>query len=292
METKQYTFDSNGNTLTGYMYLPEGFSEDTKHPAAIVTGAWTTSQHQMAETYAKKLAENGIIGVTFDFSSWGESEGEPRYMEDPKVKTSDIVNAAAYLKGLEFVDSDKLYGLGVCASSGYMTDAALEGHFAKIAVVAPWLHNKDLAETIYGGEEGVQGLIDASRDAEEKQKKGEDVVIEGASKTNEDALMGDFDYYANPERGAIEAWDNKWNMTSWEKWLTYDPISRAEQQNTPILLVHSESAMIPDGARTYHEKVSSEKKMIWMDDVTQDMFYDDQEVIDKVIPEVTNWFVG
>ena len=102
--------------------------------------------------------------------------------------------------------------------------------------------------------------------------------------------MGDFDYYANPDRGAIPEWDNKWNMASWEKWLTYDPISNAGGQETPVLLVHSESAMIPDGARTYHEHLSSEKKIVWMDDVTQDMFYDDMNVIDKVVPEVTAWF--
>jgi len=91
------SFDSNGVTLKGTLYKPERAAGALS--AAIVTGAWTTVKEQMPGTYARELAARGIAALAFDFTGWGESNGDRRYVEDPEVKTADIKAAVDYLSG-------------------------------------------------------------------------------------------------------------------------------------------------------------------------------------------------
>ncbi|WP_245907197.1 alpha/beta hydrolase [Photobacterium sanctipauli] len=173
--SRSVAFQSNGAMLKGTLYTPEGASQPL--PAAIVAGAWTTVKEQMPGTYARELAARGFAALAFDFTGWGESEGAPRYVEDPVVKTADIQAAADFLATLDEVDSARISGLGVCASSGYMADAvASNANLQKVALVAPWLHDPAMAEAVYGGPEVVPGLIALS----EAPGAGEQVLL-GAS---------------------------------------------------------------------------------------------------------------
>ena len=52
--------------------------------------------------------------------------------------------AAAFLAGRPEVDAKRVGGLGICASAGYMSGAALESsHIKAITLVAPWLRERD-----------------------------------------------------------------------------------------------------------------------------------------------------
>ncbi len=63
--------------------------------------------------------------------------------------------------------------------------ARLEGRQA-IALVAPWLHNQEIVNETYGGEESVQSLIDTSRKAQAKyEATGELSLVPAASMTDE-----------------------------------------------------------------------------------------------------------
>ena len=119
---------------------------------------------------------------------------------------------------------------------------------------------------MYGGEEGVASLIAAGREA---AGASEPVIIEGASLTNEGALMYQAPYYTETDRGLIPEYDNKFNVASWEGWLTYDAIQTADELDKPMLLVHSEAAAIPDGAKEYARRMGSKANMIWLDDAVR-----------------------
>jgi uncharacterized protein len=119
------TFQSEGEKLVGNLYLPANYKAGDKLPTVIVTGAWMTIKEQMPAIYAQKLADQGFAALAFDFRTFGESGGELRDFESPTDKIADIKNAISYLQTVDAVDADRIAGLGICASAGYMTSVAI-----------------------------------------------------------------------------------------------------------------------------------------------------------------------
>ncbi len=263
------------------LYLPDDYQEGTKLPGVLVTGAWTTVKEQMSATYAEELAARGYAVLAFDFRNWGESGGNERQLENPANKTQDIIAAANYLTTRHEVDANKIAGLGICASAGYMADAAVQSDALKaIALVAPWLHDQEIVNEVYGGTESVQSLIDISRKAQTKyEATGKLSLIPAASMTDENALMYQVPYYTEADRGMIPEYINEFNLASWEGWLTYDAIATADDLNKPVKIVHSEAAAIPQGAQEFYSRLSGEKNELWLEDVSQFDFYDSPETV-------------
>ena len=283
------SFTSAHQTLAAHLYLPDSYQEGIQLPAVVVTGAWTTVKEQMPSTYAEALADRGYAAFVFDFRGWGQSPDAISFLEDPTRKTEDINAAVNYLASLPQIDPARIAGLGVCASAGYMSDTALQNpHIKSLALVAPWLHDRGIVNTVYGGEEGVAQLIELSRQA---QLSTTPMVIEAASLSNEQALMYQAPYYTEPERGLIPEYDNQFNVASWEAWLSYDALTTADQLKKPTLLVHSESAAIPQGAKEYAHRMGENAKTLWLDNVTQFDFYDQPDIVDTAVDAVNQHFV-
>ena len=291
--SKRVVFTSNGERLVGDLFLPDDYQEGDALPAIVVTGAWTTVKEQMPARYASELADRGYAALAFDFRGWGQSEGEPRQLEHPERKTEDIVAAASFLASRPEVDAARVGGLGICASSGYMADAvARSDAMRSLALVAPWLHDRPLVLQVYGGEEGVGDLIATGREAEVAyERTGKPVMLEAASATNEDAVMYQAAYYVEPARGAIPEYVNEFNAASWEPWLTYDAVSLAPALGeTPVTIVHSEAAAVPDGAHRFYEQLSGPKTELWLEDVDQLSFYDQDGPVTKAADRVAEHF--
>ncbi|MGQ4809945.1 hypothetical protein NKDENANG_03387 [Candidatus Entotheonellaceae bacterium PAL068K] len=285
---KRVTFESNGKTLVGDLYLPDTYQDGQRLPGVVVTGAWTSVKEQMAGTYAVQIADRGYAALAFDFRGWGQSPDTVQFLEDPARKTADINAAVNFLATRPEVDRNRIGGLGVCASAGYMSDTALQNpHLKSVALVAPWLHNAEIVEATYGGKEDVSKLIQISREA---QASTEPLILEAASATNDKAVMYQVPYYTETDRGLISEYDNKFNAASWEPWLTYNAIETADKLKKPTVLIHSEAAAIPQGAKEYARRMGDSAKIIWLDDITQFEFYDQPKAVKTSSDAVADHF--
>lgn len=297
---KKIHFKSDGLNLVGNLYYPKDYTEGKQYPAIIVSGSWTTVKEQMAGLYAKKLAENGFITLAFDFRNFGESEGEPRFYESPALKKEDIKNAVTFLKSLSEVNTSKIGAFGVCAGAMYTLMAAAEDHDIKAVVTAAsWLHDAEAVQLFYGGQEGVTTKITAAQAA--KRNYAENGVIEYIPTiSTEDtgaAMYGPYDYYLNPDRGAIKEWSaDKFAVMSWEDWLTTDPMPTAKQITCPILMIHSDGAVLPHYTKQYFEAITStDKRLHWMDTTLESPyhqfnFYDQKEEVNETVIQTSEWF--
>lgn len=283
------SFESDGATLKGTIYKPAVL--DGQAPAVIVTGAWTTVKEQMPGTYARELAERGFVALAFDFTGWGESGGERRFVEDPVVKTADILAATDYMVSRSDVDAANLSGLGVCASSGYMATAVADSSkLSKLALIAPWLHDPELAEGIYGGSEAAAGLIAASETAE---ATGDTSILVAASSTDDTSVMYQAPYYTEEDRGLISAFDNKFSVLTWKPWLTYDALESAERLSKPTLMVGSTGMALPAGAAEYEKRLNAPLRKLWYgDDVSQFDFYDRKDIVTEASDAVADFLKG
>ncbi len=290
VETRTFTFENEGATLSGTLYLPEERGSEPL-PTVVVTGAWTSVQEQMPANYARAMAERGFAAFTFDFRGWGKSGDLPndvRFVESPEAKTSDIKAAIDFVSTLPEVDADHINGLGICASAGYMVDAvAGNPKVQRVGLVAPWLQNQEIVEAVYGGEEGVAGLIQVSHAAE---ASGGQIIPAAGPEGAEGVLMPIGGYYYEADRGAIPEYDDKWNNAGWEGWLTYHPADNPQRLDKPLAIVHSESAAIPQGVQTFLAGFAGEATAQWLEDVTQFDFYDNPEDVTRAADTVADHF--
>lgn len=292
VETRTITFENEGATLSGTLYLPEGH-DGAPLPVVVVTGAWTSVEEQMPRTYAHEMVERGFAAFTFDFRGWGKSgdlENQVRFKEDPAAKTSDIRAAFELVATLPAIDASAIHGLGICASAGYMIDAAAGNDLVqRIGLVAPWLQNAELVEAVYGGAEGVSGLIEMGRAA---AAEGGQIIPAAGPEGAEGVLMPIGGYYYDADRGAIPEYDNQWNNASWEGWLTYHPADNADRLDKPLAIVHSEAAAIPQGVRNFLDGFAGEATLEWLEDVTQFDFYDNPEDVERAADTIATHFQG
>lgn len=298
--SKKVSFISEGSKLIGDLYLPADFARGKKYPTIVVSGSWTTVKEQMAGLYAKKFSDAGLIALAFDFRNYGESEGEPRFYEEPSKKVVDIKNAVSYLLTLDEVDPERLYAFGVCAGAMYTAIATAEDKRIKaLTTAASWLHDAEAVKLFYGGDKGVNEKRQAGQKALAVYKEtGVMEYIETISTTNPDAAMyGDYDYYLNPNRGGVAEWSNdKFAVATWEEWLTLDPMPYARQIDVPTIMVHSDGCVLPEYTKDFYNRLAStEKTLVWFEkDVAYPMehqfnFYDQEKETNFAVSHIVKY---
>jgi fermentation-respiration switch protein FrsA (DUF1100 family) len=290
--SKRVVFESHGERLVGDLFLPDDYQPGARLPAIVVTGAWMTVKEQMPARYAAELADRGYAALAFDFRGWGQSEGERRQFEDPATKISDIRAAFAYLATRPEVDPDRIGGLGICASAGYMAHAVTgAGQVRSVALVAPWLHDQDIVEATYGGPEGVAKLLAAGDAAENAHRSSRrQAFVPAASRTDTRAVMFEAPYYTEEDRGLIPEWRNEVDPGFWRSWLSFDAQAAAPRLTQPFAMVHSSAAAIPQGARAFYARLSGNKRELWLDGVSQFDFYDRDDPVRRSADFVAGHF--
>lgn len=286
------TFQSEGVKMVGNLYLPASYKPGDKLPALVVAGSWTSVKEQMSGLYAQKLAEQGFATLAFDFRFFGESGGEPRYYESPQGKIQDIKNAVTFLQSLPIIDRDRIGGLAVCASAGYMAHAIAEGAgINSFATVAAWLHDPQTVPAVYGGQEGVRQRIELGLAARQKyEQTGKVEYVPAHSETDPKAAMySQVDYYSNPTRGEIPEWTNQFAVMSWSEWLQFDALAAAPKITVPTRFVHSDNSALPDNVRKFYRDMPGSKDLFWTQGQHTD-FYDKQPYVNRAVQAVAEHF--
>ncbi len=290
-EMKKVTFKRDDLTLVGNLYLPRDFDENKKYPSVIVGGSLTSVKEQMAGTYAAKLAGQGILSLAFDYSHYGESDGLPRQFEDPEVKLKDMEAAVTYLLSLPYVE--QVGALGVCTSGGnvaYLAEG--DSRVGAIVTVAAWLPNEEVLPLLYGSAENVENLKNRGEQALNLYNStGKNELILAYSNTDKTAShFGPMEYYMDMSRGGgVKQWENSFSVISWPTWLAFDPMSKAQNISTPVMVIHSDGSALPDNAKTFYEKLTGEKELIWLDGYHFD-FYDQEKQVKSAVENASDFF--
>jgi fermentation-respiration switch protein FrsA (DUF1100 family) len=291
MEPRPYLMFSGDIPLSARIYRSTDDLTE-RQPAVIVTGSWLTVKEQMADHYARALAERGYTAFTFDFSGFGDSGGSPRQAEVPARKIADISAATRSVAGLSFVRPDSLGYLAICASAQYALRAIAEGAAVTSFVsVAGWYHDTASVAPFYGGMDGVSERIDRARLAfDDFERNGAVRTVPAYENGNDRAgMFFELDYYASAGRGAVPEWRNEMAELSWLYWLTFDGLSPAPRVAVPSLFVHGDDCVLPDNAKSVQQRVTGPSNLVWADGMQTD-FYDQPKQVDLAVAAADRHF--
>ncbi|WP_338631417.1 alpha/beta hydrolase [Clostridium baratii] len=296
---KNVKFNARGLKVAGILNIPEN-AEDKKNPAIVCVHPGSSCKEQTAGIYAEKLAELGYVTIVFDASYQGESEGEPRYIEDPSARVEDIRSAVDYLTTLDFVDENRIGVLGVCAGGGYAVNAAMtERRIKAVGTVVganigrvnressdPIKTLEAIAEQRTAEARGVETMITnwIPRNQEERQQAGiTDVdIIEAV------------DYYTT-SRGQSPNSPNKLNFTSLGSVIGFDAFHLADELLTQPLQIIVGSVQgvfgsYRDGHELYNKAASKKKDLFIVEGASHYDLYDREETVRKAVEKLEAFY--
>ena len=278
-----FVFDSSGSRVLGQLHRPAGDASGV----VVLTGPLTSVKEQATGAYARELAARGFAALAFDHRHFGESEGQPRQLENPLEKVEDIRAAALALKNR--MPGLPLFALGVCAGAGYMARAVAEHReFVAFAAVAGYYSAADDASIAAA----APALARAQAAQRRWLERGEPTTIPAVARESGDVAMPlreAFEYYGTA-RGAVPNYVNEYAVQSGIWTIPFNVQGDAARITAPFLLIHSEKALAPTLARRFFAAVTSRREQMWLESRGQIDFYDDPVLIGTACDAIARWF--
>ncbi|MEN8971566.1 alpha/beta hydrolase [Staphylococcus aureus] len=294
-------FKSKTNLLAANLYTPEQFDESKKYPAITVCHPGGGVKEQTAGMYAKKLAEFGYVTVVYDASHQGESEGSPRYLEDPFARTEDVRASVDHLTTLDFVDNDRIGALGVCAGGGYTVSAArTERRIKALATVSM----VDIGALFRKGPGDVVSIDDQLAfmtqvaDQRTAEANGADYGITGYvpeeiddSMPENSTMVQGHDYYLTA-RGQHKNAPNKLLLRSFSEVLTFAPFTYIDELLTqPFLAIAGTEADTIEYSVDAVEKAAGDNNELYkIEGASHVDLYDIPEYVNQVLPKLESFY--
>lgn len=293
-------FMARGLQVAGILNLPQNAEEKKANPAIVGVHPGSSCKEQTAGIYAEKLAELGYVTIVFDASYQGESEGEPRYIEDPAARVEDIRSAVDYLTTLDFVDANRIGVLGVCAGGGYAVNAAMtERRIKAVGTVV----GANIGR-LYREANPIRTLESVGQQRTVEARGGETMItnwIPGSHEEREQAGITDIDVteavdYYTTARGQCANSPNKLNFTSLAYVMAFDAFHLADQlltQPLQIIVGDKQGAFgsYKDGHELFEKAASEKKDLFVLENVSHYDLYDQPEPVRKAV-EKLNAFYG
>ncbi|GAB2589271.1 alpha/beta hydrolase [Kribbella endophytica] len=299
MSKHTVSFPSNGITIAGHLYLPE---QAKPGPAIVVGHPGSGVKEQASGLYAGKLAEAGFVALAFDAAYQGESGGSPRGLEDPAQRIEDFKAAVSYLTTRPEVDPERIGVLGICASGGYVLNAAAGDHRIKaVATVSA----ADVARQFRLGADGTQdpavfqSLLDAAAAARTAEARGEAVeplnlfpvtADDARALGGEHGLEG-FEYYRTP-RGEHPRSAGTMPWPSVDRMATFDAFTAVPLIRQPLLMVVGSRAVTTWMTLDAFQRATSPKRVHWIEGASHVDLYDKPEYVDPAVEDLAAFYTA
>jgi dienelactone hydrolase len=170
---KDVRFYSEGIECYGKIFMPKGFSAESKTPAVVLAPGWGKTAASV-EKYAAHFASRGLVAMVIDYRGWGRSGGFLQVIDEvktddrlrfsqmtakirirrkrliPQAQILDIRNALYYLQGEPGVDRARVGVWGTGMAGGHaIVIAATDARVKAVVAQTPIIEGKDAPRKAY-----------------------------------------------------------------------------------------------------------------------------------------------
>ncbi|MFG3258340.1 alpha/beta hydrolase [Streptomyces sp. NPDC048172] len=286
------TFPSNGIRLAAHLYTPAA-AEGARLPAVVVGHPTTGVKEQTAAVYARRLAAEGYLALAFDAAYQGESEGEPRGLENPFQRADDFREAVSYLTTRDDVDPGRIGVLGICGSGGYVPFAAQTDHRMRaVATVSA----ADVPGFFRDADpEGFRKWVARSGELRSEEARGEPATLVSAVPDEVDAstpapVREFYDYYRTP-RAQHPRSTNQWVLRSVEGMAHFDSYANVRMiAPRPLLMIVGGEAFTRHFSEDAVARAGEGAELFTVEGATHVDLYDRDEAVAPAVAKLAEFF--
>jgi fermentation-respiration switch protein FrsA (DUF1100 family) len=263
-------FDSGGETIRGWLYLPKKPPAGKKAPAIVTANALTGIKEINLPEYALRFAEAGFFTLIFDHRYWGESGGTPRFHVAPMEQREDIQSAISFLTRQPEIDPGRIGGWGISMGGGNMLFlASWEPRLRAVVAVSTGISPPKEGTLLTPGEtrSRYNELLEASR-VERRGRSSAGITTlqawcpapaEGCALPVKEA----YDFYENARASYAPAFENRITSTSFQNMVADDSAFAIHLAGAPILIIHPDQDVVPvEHVLFYYKRAPEPKHLI------------------------------
>ncbi|KAI8716074.1 AB hydrolase-1 domain-containing protein [Fusarium sp. LHS14.1] len=280
-------------TISANLFYPRSLSRNDETPAIVVGHPMGAVKEQSANLYATKLAEQGFVTVSIDLPHWGGSDGEPRNAVSAEYYAEAFSAAVDYLGLQNFVDRERIGGVGICGSGSFIISAAkIDSRLKAIATVSMY----DMGAVSRNGLRKSQTLaqrkemiVVAAAQRWNESEGAETALTGGTVDRREDAIdpiqQEFYDFYRTTRGevtppGALPNTTTHPTLSSQVKFLNFYPFNDIETISPrPLLFISGDQAHSREFSENAYGRAAEPKELIWIPGAGHVDLYDRVELI-------------
>ena len=276
-----------GMKVAGNLFIPKQRG-GAKLPALVVGHPMGAVKEQSANLYATKMAEQGFVAMAIDLPFWGESEGATRNAVAPDLYSEAFSAAVDFLGTREEVDRERIGGIGICGSGGFIVSAAkIDPRLKAIAPVSMY----DMGAVTRNGygksqtlDQRKAKLVEAARLRYEEFTSGKTIFqnyLPIELPADADPVTAMYHSFYRTKRGAyvpegrsLELTQNR-ALASEVKFMNFYPFNDIETISPrPLLIIAGDQAHSREFSEDAYQRAAQPKEMHWVKGANHVDLYD------------------
>jgi len=297
MRVEEVSFQSEGVTVRGDLYLPE---TPGPYPAIAMAGGWCYVKELRQPDYAKSFVEAGLAALIIDYRNLGASDGDVRQHLDPWAQIEDYKNALTFLETRPDVDSDRLGVWGISYSGGHSLILAAVDERVKCAVGnVPVIDGYNTMWRVHGTEGFRRLKVLIAEDRQKRFATGEHGYMPMSGDPSTGLSSWPFDevrtVFEDLQKTQAPRHEHRNTVASVDLLMQYNALPYAAKiTDTPYLMVTAEGddITIEDlEVEAFHQIRTPKKKLVVLPGTSHMTLYSNLTKLEIAARAATEWFV-